>query len=296
MTQTTTRSGVRPRLVATDLDGTVVRGDGTISARTVEAFARVRDAGAEFVFATGRPPRLMGPIADAFGPFGTAICSNGALVYDMGTRSVVAEHAIDPRTLAETVRRLRAVIPGIGLAVEHATELHGDDIYEAGAWDADITVRRPGEAALWNRPAPELVGRHPHLTADELLALAAPELGDLVTVYHSNGERLVEAIAAGEQGPCPTALRGRPRHHGRGDDGLRRHAQRPPDAGLGGHVVRRRQRPPERPRRGHPRHPVQRRGRGGAGDRAPLPRLNWPGQAGVVVSAGRPPSSTGRRR
>ena len=193
----TTSSGVQPRLVATDLDGTVVRADGTISARTVEAFARVRDSGAEFVFATGRPPRLMGPIADAFGPFGTAICSNGALVYDMGTRSVVAEHAIDVRTLAETVRRLRAAIPGIGLAVEHATELHGDDIYEAGAWDADITVRRPGEAGLWNRPAPKLVGRHPHLTADELLALAAPELGDLVTVYHSNGERLVEAIAAG---------------------------------------------------------------------------------------------------
>jgi HAD superfamily hydrolase (TIGR01484 family) len=109
----------------------------------------------------------------------------------------VAEHAIDPRTLAETVRRLRAAIPGIGLAVEHATELHGDDLYEAGAWDADITVRRPGETGLWNRPAPKLVGRHPHLSADELLALAAPELGDLVTVYHSNGERLVEAIAAG---------------------------------------------------------------------------------------------------
>ncbi|WP_262063815.1 HAD family hydrolase [Streptomyces sp. STR69] len=187
----------RPRLVATDLDGTVVRGDGTVSARTVAAFARIRDAGAEFVFATGRPPRLMGPIADAFGPFGTAICSNGALVYDMGTRSVVAEHAIDPRTLAETVRRLRAAIPEIGLAVEHATELHGDDRYEAGAWDADITVRRPGESGLWNRPAPKLVGRHPHLSADELLALAAPALGDLVTVYHSNGERLVEAIAAG---------------------------------------------------------------------------------------------------
>ncbi|MGW0836168.1 HAD family hydrolase, partial [Streptomyces prunicolor] len=38
----------RPRLVASDLDGTVVREDGTVSARTVEAFARVRDAGAEF--------------------------------------------------------------------------------------------------------------------------------------------------------------------------------------------------------------------------------------------------------
>ena len=42
-----------------------------------------------------------------------------------------------------------------------------------------------------------LVGRHPHLSADELLALATPAIGDLVTVYHSNGLRLVEAVAQG---------------------------------------------------------------------------------------------------
>ena len=42
-----------PLLVATDLDGTIVRGDGTISERTVAAFARVEAAGALFVLVTG---------------------------------------------------------------------------------------------------------------------------------------------------------------------------------------------------------------------------------------------------
>ncbi len=184
------------RLIATDLDGTVVRSDGSISARTAAAFARVQEAGAEFVFVTGRPPRLMESIVEAFGARGTAICSNGALIYDMHTRNVVAEYAIDTEILAEAARRVRAAIPGIGLAVERALELDGDDLYEPGEWDADITVNRPGEEKLWNRPAPKLIGRHPTRNADDLLAAAAPAIGDLVTVYHSNGERLVEAIAA----------------------------------------------------------------------------------------------------
>jgi hydroxymethylpyrimidine pyrophosphatase-like HAD family hydrolase len=40
--------GELPALVATDLDGTIVRDDGTISARTIAAFARVEAAGARF--------------------------------------------------------------------------------------------------------------------------------------------------------------------------------------------------------------------------------------------------------
>jgi len=44
-----------PRLVATDLDGTIVRGDGTISARTVAAFDRLAHVGASYVLVTGRP-------------------------------------------------------------------------------------------------------------------------------------------------------------------------------------------------------------------------------------------------
>ncbi len=46
-----------PRLVATDLDGTIVRSDGSISERTRAAIARVEQAGVPFVMVTGRPPR-----------------------------------------------------------------------------------------------------------------------------------------------------------------------------------------------------------------------------------------------
>jgi hydroxymethylpyrimidine pyrophosphatase-like HAD family hydrolase len=186
-----------PRLVATDLDGTIVRGDGSVSARTVAAFERMRRAGTPYVFVTGRPPRLIEEITAFFGHHGTAICSNGALVYDLSGKQVLEEFAIAPEVLAEAAGRLRAAVPGIGIAVEFAGTLAADDHYEPWDWDRGITVQRLPDADLFARPAPKLLGRHPELSADELLALAAPHLSPLVTVYHSNGSRLVEAIATG---------------------------------------------------------------------------------------------------
>ena len=186
-----------PQLVATDLDGTIVRGDGTVSRRTVEAFTRVEKSGAEFVFVTGRPPRLIREVSGAFGHRGLAICANGALIYDLHTETVVAQYPIPVGVLAEAARRLRDAIPDIGIAVEYADELSGDERYEPWEWDRGVTLRRLSDTELLARPAPKLLGRHPVLSADELLALAAPALSGLVNVYHSNGLRLVEAIATG---------------------------------------------------------------------------------------------------
>jgi len=186
-----------PRLVATDLDGTIVRSDGTISPRTVAALSRIETAGARLVLVTGRPPRFMRTVVMAVGNQGMAICSNGAVIYDMHTDRIVAEQFIQPRELAEAAGRLRAAIPGIGLAVESARELTGDGRYEPGNWDGHASIRRLPDAELFGRPAAKLLGRHPQLSADELLALAAPAVAGLVTVSHSNGTRLIEASAEG---------------------------------------------------------------------------------------------------
>ncbi|GAA4263971.1 HAD family hydrolase [Dactylosporangium darangshiense] len=186
-----------PRLVACDLDGTIVRNDGTISARTAAAFERVERAGARFVLVTGRPPRLMGAVAKALPHHGMAICSNGALIYDLYHEKVIDEHLIPPAHLAEAARLLRSTVGGIGLAVEYADALAGDTRYEPHAWDAGVTLQRLSDAELFGRPAPKLLGRHQVLSADELLRLTTPVLAGIVTVYHSNGPRLIEATATG---------------------------------------------------------------------------------------------------
>ena len=189
--------GEQPALVATDLDGTIIRGDGTISKRTVAAFARVEEAGARFVLVTGRPPRMMRPIAEAFGHRGTAICANGALAYDLRTQSVEALHLIPPPALAAAANALRAAVPGIGIAVEYPGGHAADPVYQALNWDVNSSIPRVDDATLFARPASKLLGRHFGYSCDDLLALALPAVDGLVSVTHSNSKGLVEAAALG---------------------------------------------------------------------------------------------------
>jgi HAD superfamily hydrolase (TIGR01484 family) len=189
--------GAFPSLVATDLDGTIIRRDGTISERTVAAFARVEAAGARFVLVTGRPPRVMGSIAATFGHRGTAICANGALSYDMRTETVETLHLIPPPALAAAAAALRAAVPGIGVAVEYPDGHAADVTYQAATWDVDSSIPRLDDDALFARPASKLLGRHFGYACDDLLAVALPVLDGLVTVTHSSAKGLVEASALG---------------------------------------------------------------------------------------------------
>jgi hydroxymethylpyrimidine pyrophosphatase-like HAD family hydrolase len=189
--------GESPALVATDLDGTIVRQDGTISARTVAAFARVVAAGAGFVLVTGRPPRVMRSIAAAFGNRGTAICANGAIAYDMATEEVVPRHLIPAAVLAEAAAVLRAAIPGIGIGVEYPDGYAADPAYQAATWDLNSSIRRLPDAELFGHPGSKLLGRHFDYSCDDLLGLAGPALNGLLNVTHSNANGLVEASALG---------------------------------------------------------------------------------------------------
>jgi HAD superfamily hydrolase (TIGR01484 family) len=188
----------RPRLVATDLDGTVIRSDGTISARTVAAFKHAEQAGAWLVLVTGRPPRFMAEIADALGHRdGIAICSNGALTYDLRTGAVTPVRLIAPEQLAAAVRNLRAAVPGIGIAVEYPGGRAIDRVYQPITFDVDNPGPRFDDAALTAQPAAKLLGRHLGYSCDALLAIAGPVLDGLVAVTHSSATGLIEAAAVG---------------------------------------------------------------------------------------------------
>jgi Cof subfamily protein (haloacid dehalogenase superfamily) len=200
----------QPRLVAIDLDGTLLRGDMTISPRTAAALDRIEQAGSRFVIVTGRPPRHAVRPLEPFGYRGEVICANGALTYDMGRATVIAQHLIPAAVLADAAARLRRAIPGLGLAVEHQDRHVRDPLYEVGAWRSleDVPVLPDDE--LFGRDAVKLLGRHPSLSEDDLLVLATPAIGDIVGVYHSGGSRLIEATAPGvSKGAALAALAGR---------------------------------------------------------------------------------------
>jgi hydroxymethylpyrimidine pyrophosphatase-like HAD family hydrolase len=199
-----------PRLVAMDLDGTVLRSDGTISPRTVAALDRIGKAGARFVFVTGRPPRHATAVLRSFGYQGTVICANGALTYDVGRSAITGQQLIPAGVLIAVAARLRQAIPGLGIAVEYADKQLRDSLYQGSAWDDYDCVPRLPDAQLFAQDAVKLLGRHPSLSSDELLALARPAAGDLVALYHSGGSRLLEATAAGvSKGTALAGLAGR---------------------------------------------------------------------------------------
>lgn len=186
-----------PRLVATDLDGTIVRSDHTISARTVAAFARVEAAGGRFVLVTGRPPRWIHPVAEVFEHRGLALCANGALVYDLHSERVIQSHMIAPEVLVKLTGLLAEAIPGIAFGVEYEDGAAFEPAYELGLWGAAPENLRVSSEELVSRPGAKLLARHPTLAADQLLAAAAPVIGDLAMPTHSNGDRLLEISAAG---------------------------------------------------------------------------------------------------
>jgi HAD superfamily hydrolase (TIGR01484 family) len=69
-----------PRLVASDLDGTLLTSEGNVDDRTRRAIGAAEAAGATIVFCTARPPRWLTPLADATGHRGVSICANGAVL------------------------------------------------------------------------------------------------------------------------------------------------------------------------------------------------------------------------
>jgi hypothetical protein len=187
-----------PRLIATDLDGTVVRTDGSVSARTIAALSRIERAGGMLVFVTGRPPRWMRDIATAVGHQGIAICANGAVVYDLHSETIVRARLIEPPILAMAVERLRAADPDLTFAVEYESHFVFETSYDLGRWDARALGGRAVDGeTLVSRSGTKLLALHPSADPDLLTVQAQKAVGDLVTVTHSSGRGLLEMSAYG---------------------------------------------------------------------------------------------------
>ena len=67
-----------PRLVATDLDGTLVRSDGTVSSYTRDVIAALDEQGVPVVFVTGRPLRWAEEVFEYVGAHGLAVAEDRA--------------------------------------------------------------------------------------------------------------------------------------------------------------------------------------------------------------------------
>jgi Cof subfamily protein (haloacid dehalogenase superfamily) len=188
---------VRPTVVASDLDGTLLRSDGSVDPRCREALAAAEQAGALVVLCTARPARWMRPLAHALGHRGVAICANGAVLWDLHTESVVETFPLEPRITAEVVALLKVAIPDCAWAVERADSFGREQRY-VSRWPVPDGTTIDAVERLISEPAVKLMLRHDRLLADELLARAREVVGDLAELTHSNaGDGLLEISASG---------------------------------------------------------------------------------------------------
>ncbi len=159
-----------PRLVATDLDGTLLRRDGSISARTLEALKRARSAGVELVLVTGRPARHVAKIEGVAELGGSVICVNGALIYDLDRELVVREERLSAVVACELVHGLRLRLPGICFAVEVGLEYGWEPSYGLHRKRSENPPLPIADAlTLCERGVNKLIARHPQLSAEDLI-------------------------------------------------------------------------------------------------------------------------------
>ena len=181
MPASTAPNGRFPKLVATDLDGTLVRSDETVSDYSLRVLRKVREAGMPIVGVTGRGARLIDlcrrdlPDADFF------VLAQGGYVLDQRESSetgsgptprVLRRQQIPGSDLSEALRLLEDAVGPLSVLVEAL------DDPRSPLWGDPHVVWPYPEWVPYDRidalagPAYKGFARAEHLTADELLQIA----------------------------------------------------------------------------------------------------------------------------
>ena len=183
--------------MATDLDGTLLHTDGTVTARTRDAIAAVEEQGVIVVFVTGRPIRWMEPLWHHVGDHGLAICSNGGIVYDVHDRSVLEARAIPRDVGLEVAAKVREAVPGSWFAVERAA---------GGGRETGFPVRNDHPRAeidegpleeIFADDVVKMLALHLEMPPADYWELVEKEVGHLVTTTWSSVGARVEMSAPG---------------------------------------------------------------------------------------------------
>lgn len=191
-------AGQQPvRLVATDLDGTLLRPDGSVSSRTVRAVAAAQAAGLFVVPVTGRPPRVTWAAARAAGLGPLGVCANGAAIVDMATMRVVESVAIAAEICEEIVDMVRCRFPGVVFAVEDLDRFTHEAGFMDPTWEwTEVTRQVDDIRGALDGTCMKIIMRRPGWVALDLLEELQGHVADRGRVT-SSGLDWVEVGAPG---------------------------------------------------------------------------------------------------
>lgn len=160
-----------PKLVALDIDGTLVDATGCMPEDLRAAVRAIADGGVPVVLSTGRSWLATEPIAEHIGlPPQFSVVSNGAMVVHSPPLEIVFEERFDPApTLAKVAQR----VPRARIAVQDGLHWRVSQEFPEGELQGEVMVEPLAE--LSSRPVSRIVIRDPDSTDEDFLA----QVGDL---------------------------------------------------------------------------------------------------------------------
>ncbi len=194
----------KPKMVATDVDGTLIDHDERVTARTKAAVDALIGDGVPFVLATGRPPRWIDPVVDGLGYAPLCVCGNGAVIYDSATDRVLASMTLDVDTLSWVADLAEEALPGCGLAAERVgasahdavtPQFVSSPLYEHAWLNPDDTTVARNEVV--DAPAIKMLIRLPGARSSDMRTVLAPLIGERADITYSTEHGLIELSAPG---------------------------------------------------------------------------------------------------
>ena len=194
----------QPRLVASDVDGTLLDVHERVTERTRRVVTSLVADGAPFVLSTGRPPRWISPVVDQLGHAPMCVCANGAVIYDSNSDRILDAQTLSSETLHWLAEIAYDALPGCGLAAERVG---------ASAHDAATPqfVSSPGYEHAWlnpdntelsqdevlDVPAVKLLIRLASASSGDMVAALEPLIGGRADLTFSTDNGLIELSAPG---------------------------------------------------------------------------------------------------
>ncbi|HYP97456.1 MAG TPA: HAD-IIB family hydrolase [Polyangiaceae bacterium] len=179
------------RLLALDLDGTLLRRDGSISASTLCALRAAQSRGLDLLFVTARPPRRVRAVSGVTDLCSVAICGDGSLLYDLKSDALLAEERLRSDHAALLVESLRTAIPEVAFAVEvglrYGCDPHYAISHEHGRDRSDPLMRRADAVELCREGVTKLTVQQ--------LDWPLPDLMEMTRVFASSRARVSQSRA-----------------------------------------------------------------------------------------------------
>lgn len=169
------------RMLAFDLDGTLLKSNGSLSPRVKKAVHEAHNQGFVIVLATGRPWAMTKPVADLLGCVDYGVCLNGAVVIDANNERIIDRRSMSKQQAIDAAAMARNLLGNVSLAADMADGSHIWEhsfvsdfppglVIEAKKVD-DALSAIDGPVLTWLVDAPN----HPGLSAVGILTGRLPE-------------------------------------------------------------------------------------------------------------------------